>query len=281
MINVMFWNAGVRNIESDKEKIDKIENAIVEIVIKHDCDIVVLAEYNVNVEMLCEKLAKQNRFFKERMSVNNTTRVKILARDFFTTNIIRDSRYYAIHDFEWTGIHFLLAGIHLPSKLHNNGNQLIAGRRLIEAVIQSEKEVDHEKIFIIGDFNAGPYEDLMSSFEYMHAIYDSEIVRKIKERTVCEEKRPLFYNPMWNVLGDNDIPKGSYYYDSSSAMNLYWYVFDQVLMSSDCIDAYRKNSLKIITEIGNVKLTRVNGVPDKANYSDHLPVFFSFREDLL
>ena len=210
MINVVFWNAGVRNNESDKENIDRIEKALVDIVITHDCDIVVLAEFNVNVGRLCSELEKHNRIFKERMSVNDNARAKILARDFFKSNIIRDSKYYVIHDFEWTGIHFLLAGVHLPSKLYNNGNQLVEGRHLIEALIQSEKEVQHEKIFVIGDFNAGPYEDLMSSFEYMHAIYDAGIVQKRKERTVCEEKKPLFYNPMWNMLGDNYMPKGSY-----------------------------------------------------------------------
>ena len=66
MINVMFWNAGVRNTESDEEKIYKIEKAIVEIIIKHDCDIVVLAEFDVPVERLC----------------NNTTCVKMIARVF-------------------------------------------------------------------------------------------------------------------------------------------------------------------------------------------------------
>lgn len=281
MINVMFWNAGVRNAESDEEKIYKIEKAIVEIIIKHDCDIVVLAEFNVTVERLRNELVKQNRFFKEIMSVSNTTRVKIIARDFFTTNIIRDSRYYVIHDFEWTGIHFLLAAVHLPSKLHNNENQRIVGRQLIEDVTQSEKAVQHEKIFIIGDFNASPYEELMSSFEYMHAIYDAEIVHKKKKRTVCGDKRSLFYNPMWNMLGDNEMPKGSYYYDSASVKNLYWHIFDQVLMSADCIEAYRKNSLEIITDIGQMKLAGDDGVPDKKNYSDHLPVFFSFQEELL
>ncbi len=99
----------------------------------------------------------------------------------------------------------MLAGVHLPSKLYNNGNQLVEGRHLIEALIQSEKEVQHEKIFVIGDFNAGPYEDLMSSFEYMHAIYDAGIVQKRKERTVCEEKKPLFYNPEYSGPGEPPI----------------------------------------------------------------------------
>lgn len=88
MINVVFWNAGVRNNESDKENIDRIEKALVDIVITHDCDIVVLAEFNVNVGRLCSELEKHNRIFKERMSVNDNARAKILARDFFKSNII-------------------------------------------------------------------------------------------------------------------------------------------------------------------------------------------------
>ena len=284
MVGVLFWNTGIRksDLQNHPDKISRIEDAIVEIVAEYDCAVIVLAEFPVSTTGLCNQLSLTGKDFRERYAIVDKTRVKILADSFLVSEIIRDSRYYVVHDFRIADYHFLLAGVHLPSKLHANERDIqITGRQLIGAVREAETEVNHQKVVIIGDFNANPFEDVIVDFDYLHAIFDSAVVEKIRSRVLYGEKRQIFYNPMWNLLGDHNDPKGSYYSESGKACRLYWNIFDQVIMSADFIRAYRKESLKIITGISGRQFADRSGKPDASAYSDHFPLFFSFQEDLL
>lgn len=96
---------------------------------------------------------------------------------------------------------------------------------------------------IVGDFNANPFERLMTDAGYVHAIYDSATVERIKHREVYRKKRQMFYNPMWNFWGDLKTPKGTYYGESGKAEKFFWNIFDQVIISADTIKAFDKESL--------------------------------------
>lgn len=281
MINVMFWNANIRNHENvDEDKCINIDNVIAAIALEYNCDIIVLAEYDLDVRNICKKLEANDIFFSSRDVIGNT-HIKIIARNFLKSEIIRDSSRYAIYDFEWGNVHFMLAGVHFPSKLHDEDRQELIGRQLVDDILDSEKRLKHNNTIIVGDFNANPFENAMISFGYMHAIYDSEIVEKKKVRKCCDMTRQFLYNPMWNLFGDDNLPKGSYYCDTGGVKNLYWNIFDQVLISPNVVKSYIRESMKIITSIKDYKLLDREGIPDKVSYSDHLPLFFSFEENLL
>ncbi len=283
MVGILFWNTCITaKAKTDIHRIDRIENAIVDSVLENNCDIIVLAEFSSQTAGLCNKLSLKGRDFRERKPIVKNSRVKILADNRFANEVIRDSKYYAIHDFSLVGYHFLLGGVHLPSKLYTKEEDIkSAGKTFIDAIKDAEKEAGHEKVIMIGDFNANPFETVMTNFDYLHAIFDSSVVERVRSRQVYGRTNQIFYNPMWNLLGDNNYPKGSYYSNSGISCKLFWHIFDQVVMSADFVRAYKKDSLKILTGTGHKYFLDQRGKPDKGNYSDHLPICFSFQEDLL
>lgn len=88
---------------------------------------------------------------------------------------------------------------------------------------------------------------------------------------------PYFYNPMWNLLGD-DPPgsaPGTYYYRGRHSHELYWHMLDQVLVRPSLVERFDFEQLKIVTTVGGVRLTRTRGTPNRTRFSDHLPVVFA------
>ncbi len=280
MVGILFWNTCIATrAEADIHRISRIEDAIVDSVLENNCDIIVLAEFSSQTAGLCNKLSLKGRDFRERKSIVGNSRVKILADNRFVDEIIRDSKYYTIHDFSLVGYHFLLGGVHFPSKLCAGPQDIqIAGRNFINAVKEAEIEAGHEKVIMIGDFNANPFETIMTDFEYLHAIFDSSIVKRTRSREVFGVRNQIFYNPMWNLLGDANYPKGSYYSDSGKSCKLFWHIFDQIIVSADCIEAYKQGSLKILDRAGSKCFLNESGKPDKDSFSDHLPLFFALQE---
>ena len=283
MVGILFWNTCITNkSKTDTQHISRIEDAIVNIVQETDCDIIVLAEFNSPITGLCNKLSLIGRDFRERKSIAGNARVKILADNRILSEIIRESRYYIIHNFNLTGYHFLLGGVHFPSKLCTEPKDVeVVGSDFICATKESERETKHEKVIMIGDFNTNPFEPIITDFGYLHAIFDSSTVEHARSRELFWIKKQIFYNPMWNLLGDANYPKGSYYSNSGKASKLFWNIFDQVIISADIIKAYKKDSLKILTGVGDKCFVNKNGKPDEILYSDHLPLFFALQEDLL
>lgn len=283
MVGILFWNTCITNkSKTDTQHISRIEDAIVNIVQETDCDIIVLAEFNSPITGLCNKLSLIGRDFRERKSIAGNARVKILADNRILSEIIRESRYYIIHNFNLTGYHFLLGGVHFPSKLCTEPKDVeVVGSDFICATKESERETKHEKVIMIGDFNTNPFEPIITDFGYLHAIFDSSTVEQARSRELFGIKKQIFYNPMWNLLGDANYPKGSYYSNSGKASKLFWNIFDQVIISADIIKAYKKDSLKILTGVGDKCFVNKNGKPDEILYSDHLPLFFALQEDLL
>ena len=82
----------------------------------------------------------------------------------------------------------------------------------------------------------------------------------------------MFYNPMWNLLGDFQYPPGTYYYKSSQEKTEFWNIFDQVMIRPQLRNRFVDTSLKIITE------TETTSLVDK-KISDHLPIVFEVKEN--
>jgi hypothetical protein len=95
-----------------------------------------------------------------------------------------------------------------------------------------------------------------------------------KSRVVQDREYQFFYNPMWNLLGDeSNGPPGTYYYRKAAPKALFWHMFDQVLIRPDLIDRFSVTELKIIEGDGQTSFIK-NGFPDKTVASDHLPIVF-------
>lgn len=89
----------------------------------------------------------------------------------------------------------------------------------------------------------------------------------------------MFYNPMWNFFGDLNTPHSTCYYDSGGAFNFYKHIFDQVIVSADMVKYFDKDNLKIVTETSSGVLVDGKGIPNRKEYSDHLPIVFGIKED--
>ena len=64
----------------------------------------------------------------------------------------------------------------------------------------------------------------------LHGVMSRNVASR-ELRTVQGQKYPLFYNPIWSLMGDlNQGPPGSYYYESSQHVEHFWWMFDQVLV---------------------------------------------------
>ena len=50
-----------------------------------------------------------------------------------------------------------------------------------------------------------------------------------------------------------------------------------MIIRPDVVEFFDINSLKVVTEVDDIKLLNKNGIPDKNNISDHLPIFFSIE----
>lgn len=282
MIGILFWNTNINSKNcNDIERNSRIEDAIVQLTIDMQCDIIVLAEYNIETIGLCNKLSLKNRDFEEDVIIQDS-RIKVISDKLLEKELIRDNKYYVIQNFMKNAHSFLLAGVHFPSKLYTNpGDIRLVGGDFSRDMLESEKEVMHKNTIIVGDFNANPFEELMTDAGYIHAIYDATAVENKKYRIVYEKERQMFYNPMWNFLGDFNESMGTYYSDTGKAEKFYWNIFDQVIISADVIKAFLKESLTIITKVQYISFVKKDKHPDSKMYSDHLPIYFSIKEDLL
>ena len=98
-----------------------------------------------------------------------------------------------------------------------------------------------------------------------------------RERDVYGKNYQMFYNPMWNFFGDLNTPHSTCYYDSGGAFNFYKHIFDQVIVSADMVKYFDKDNLKIVAETS--VLADGKGIPNRKEYSDHLPIVFGIKED--
>ena len=72
----------------------------------------------------------------------------------------------------------------------------------------------------MGDFNLNPFENLMTNTAGLNAVSCRTTAQRRKKR----EGKDFFYNPCWNLLGDQNLPPGTYYY--SSCAEPIWHLLD-------------------------------------------------------
>lgn len=264
-MRVLFWNT--HNNED-------INSVISEIVLENNINIIVLAEYCANINSLIDELSVCGKCFKQCFTVG-CDRIKILSSnikiepdlqgDYASIQIINDS--------------IILCSVHLNSKIyseHSDDREIII-QRLIKDIRDIEIRLQTENTIIVGDFNANPYENEFINARYLHSLpVFSETKRK--SRTIKGEEFYMFYNPMWNFLGDFSEPYGTYYHSGSNATCTFWNIYDQVIIRPALREKFIKEKLKIITETESKFLLDAKGHPD-INISDHLPIIFEIEED--
>ncbi len=141
-------------------------------------------------------------------------------------------------------------------------------------------EITPPMVFIVGDFNANPFDAGIASFYGLNASGNRDIVLRQGTRTLNGRTMRFYYNPMWRFLGTGTSP-GTYYDRLSSPVCYDWFVLDQVLLSPALVPYFDESSLRILTwdagqQFGGQRLTKVDDNTPIREISDHLPLAFRF-----
>jgi hypothetical protein len=271
MLTFLFWNLYRKD---QKESIRRLART-------HQVDIFIFAEYRLPAtdDLIIGLNGDGNglpfRYFPGR----EPGPVEIISRLAPKTfePVSEDGRY-SIRRLLMTGQdELLLVAVHLRSLLHRNKgeeDQREAARRLAEEIRRVESEVGHSRTILVGDFNLNPFDSPMIAAAGFHGVMSHAKARE-ESRKVSERYYPFFYNPMWSRIGEHpDRPHGTYYYSGGGQVCYFWNTFDQVLIRPSLLDFWSDQELRVLTDDGEESLITKTGIPNKANYSDHLPILF-------
>lgn len=267
MVSFLFWN--IKN--------NPIQPIIANLALRHEVDVIMLAECNVAPANLLSILNESTDNPYYYIPTTDCKRIKIISKfqtEFFP--VVKEEDKFAIRHLKPFDI--LISMAHLPSKLYRkNNDQIISSIDLSKAIRESEEIVGHQKTILIGDLNMNPYEDGIIMASGLNGTM-SRVIAQERMRRVDRKDCIFFYNPMWNFFGDfNSNPPGTYYYKQSTEDNLRWYIYDQVLIRPDLLANFDICDLRILISDGNTNFLTNEGIPRKDHISDHLPLFFKLN----
>lgn len=168
---------------------------------------------------------------------------------------------------------FFLTVAHMPSKVNaSNETQAMAARRFAADIDMVEGGRGHRRTVVVGDLNMNPFEPGVAGADALHGV-SARAVAGRGERVIQRRGYPMFYNPMWGVLGDRTPgPPGTYYRGAAEAVNYFWNTYDQVLVRPELMD--RLADLAVLDSDGTDSLVTRRGAPARKTISDHLPLCF-------
>lgn len=245
-----------------------------------DADILILAESTGSLQAILKELNRDvdRLYFPD---IGESDRLVILTRfEPDPSVLVRDTFGVSIRNYRTPlSDSFLVVAVHLRSKLWaKTEDQILAAPRVARVIREAEENTGHARTIVIGDLNMNPFEAGVVGSEGLHGIMDRRIASTFS-REVQGETYRYFYNPMWGMFGDaGESPPGTYFYNSSSEVNYFWNMFDQVLVRPTLLDFLAKDGVKIVTEIQGETLLTNLGRPNKSSGSDHLPVVCRLSE---
>lgn len=263
-MRILFWNT-YQN--------DKINTILTEIIMENHINIVILAEYNADIYSLITELRSNNIIMEKYITtgckriqiIGNITNVKPeLQTDHVSMQIINDE--------------IILCCIHLSSQIYSNseGVREIEISKIIQDIQSLEIKLKTSNTIVVGDFNSNPFDKALIDARLFHSLPYYDIAKR-KVRTIAGQEFQMFYNPMWNFLGDFKQPYGTHYYGGNKTDNIFFHLYDQVIIRPDLRERFVDGSLKIVTETKSRFLLKAKGIPDE-NISDHLPIIFEIKE---
>jgi hypothetical protein len=268
MVSILFWNLAN----------NPLYDSVARLVDAYGIDVLILAETDgIDINRLLVRLNQETREYHYTVGACEKIRIYCRFSADFIKPIWESERYTLRHVILPARTPFLLLAVHMPDKSNwSDRSQVIEAAELSRTLVNEEKKIGHARTILIGDLNMNPFEDgLIASYAF-HSVMSRRLASKGK-RTILGREYPFFYNPMWNLFGDEDGQPGTYYYWRAEHINTFWNMFDQVLIRPDLLDVFDSRSLKIITNDGNVEFLTKNGLPQRKIVSDHLPITFQLH----
>jgi len=280
-MNILFWNAGIT--KNKVANIESITSCMCEMLIENSVDLMILAEYPYDPLNLCQTMNSIAHIqYKPIPNLSGCNRIRGIINNKYNIEIIREQSHYQIAKIKTSFYELIVAMFHGRSKRNSSAEtQAIGISDFYNDIVSEEQKFGCAHTIAIGDFNVSPFEKACIGGSSMHAIPFPDAVEGKPSRRILGKEYRKFYNPTWKLFGNYKAPYTTYYFDNSGEdVNFYWYAIDQVLTRPSLIKAFDEKSLKIIYQTKNHSMMK-NGIPDKVNYSDHLPLFCTLKEDLL
>jgi len=267
-LNFLFWNIYNKDLS---EEIYNIVNA-------YDIDIIILAEVNINPNLILLKLNHTNSYYYSQNPISTCEKITIITKfDFKYISPVKDDDRFTIRKINLPLLskEILLMSVHLPA-MNISEESKSENCNLIKCILETTEILEgNTNSIIVGDFNMNPFDKGIIKANGIHALISSSQAKKVS-KVIQGRKYNFFYNPMWSLLGDlNKLASGSYYYPGTELVSYHWHIFDQVLIRPALIDNFVKDSLHILESDGKKSLLNLDNTPNKKNYSDHLPIIFS------
>lgn len=284
-VKVLTWNVG------GKTRDDGFLLATAqEIFADHKPDIVLLQEYhNEALAVALERYIPMNFDYVSGRGIKRAVRVFVnkTIDNISTRPVVGNNNKFVGWELN-TGEQLNFFAVHMYSKAQNKIEQDELNRQLIFGIEEYEQLAGHSNTVIVGDLNHGPFDVSMINPLMFSAVGSRKLVTDLPSRHVAGKSRRMFYNPMWNKLGDFDVRKGevipgTYFKSIPEPNEFYWNCLDGVLLSASM--AYRIDlaSLEIITKnVAHEILTENESGAGKPTYfrhgmSDHFPVVFTLK----
>ncbi|MBN9120063.1 MAG: endonuclease/exonuclease/phosphatase family protein [Planctomycetes bacterium] len=269
MFCAVFWNIG------GKTPRDGIVRLISALQRQEDADVIALAECSEGV--IGSVLQALNSGGSANFSVVSTTsRVRVVARRTisFALEVDRHEYYSILKLWRGNDLQLLLAPVHMVSRLEKESSHIDRElERFAEAIRLVELATGHAQTIVLGDLNAHPFSDGVTSSVGLHGVMSRVVANRI-ERQASHRRYPFFFNPMWQFFGDGTTrPAGTYYREPGGDHTAYyWHLFDQALLRPSLIPFYQDDSACIVTTVAGTSLAGTDWAPDRAIGSDHYPI---------
>lgn len=179
---------------------------------------------------------------------------------------------------------FNLAAIHLYSKVNNTEReQMWKNIPFFKEIEDFEKTTRNYKSIIAGDFNYNPYEKDHFDSKVINSLSSLKMINFLDKSQSFTRPKNMWYNPMWNILGDYDFAKtkrkvnGTYYRFSDNESHPFWNMFDGFLVRPVLAKKIRLEDLYVITKTNRRNFIKQFVITEKESFideriSDHLPV---------
>lgn len=297
MLTFLFWNLGSARAtlgEIDSERWNRLKTSLGRLTRLYRVDLLILAESPIPPDDLLRELNQPHSNaggskFRAPNPQSTCKRISIFPR--FSNKFLglaHESAYYSgrIIRLPNPQPEILLFAVHFRSKLFKSeSSQMLSLPGFSDIIRKRENERNHRRTIIVGDFNMNPFEAGVVGAEGLNAVMARTIARK-RSRIVEKVSYPFFYNPMWSHFGDSSHearppgtpdhePPGTCYYPARESRWYYWNMFDQVLLRPALLPWFKNQDLKILVGDGTISFIDNDGIPDRDNVSDHLPLLFS------
>lgn len=264
MLSALFWNVMRKDLAAPLARAAAERGAAV--VLAAECG-------GADAAVLAELRAATGADFVARSETRDRVRVFTRENGWRWRGVLGDETHpqFSIWAVELLESKILLIAAHLPSVLHSTKlDQALFASRLSHAIERAEAMQGHRRSVLVGDLNMNPFEEGVT--KSLSAVMTMAIASR-GERAVAGVRRPLFYHPMWGHFGDRTAGPPGTFYRTAGSEGQFWHTPDQVLLRPDLMDRLR--DLVILDSVGGVELltTRVR-IPDKARFSDHMPIAF-------